>query len=91
MHTLNIAFVFRNANEVAANNVVTVVCHSEKNIDRKLVVQTTRRLFNQRMAERRGTLEDVFSDVLFGIEEECGVNAVMVVANVANTIVWDRG
>ena len=80
MHTFNLGLVFGNGEIVCI-----IVCGSENPIDRNEVNRVATKYFNIGMATK-SDLTSVINSMIDGIREECGVNAVLVNADVSCVI-----
>ena len=77
MYTFNLGFVFGNGEVVSI-----IVCNSDVPINKEMVSQIAMRYFQTGMSMKRNARE-VFAMTIEGIKRECGINAVLVNADVS--------
>jgi hypothetical protein len=80
MYTFNLGFVFGNGEIVSI-----IVCNSENPIDKELVGMVATRYFQLGVSAKRNVRE-VYGMVIDGVKRECGVNAILVNADVSCVI-----
>ena len=76
MYTFNLGFVVGNGEIVSI-----IVCNSDRPIDEKAVGEVATRYFKKAADEKKNARE-AFGMIIDGVKMECGVNAVLVNADV---------
>ena len=80
MYTFNLGFVFGSAEIVSI-----IVCNSDEPIDREMVNRVATKYFKIGIDAKKN-VRDVLVIVIEGVKRECGVNAVLVNADVSCVI-----
>ena len=80
MYTFNLGIVFGNAEIVSI-----IVCNSEEQIDKEMVNQVATKYFHIGMKTKKN-VQEVLGLIIEGVKVECGINAILVNADVSCAI-----
>ena len=77
MHTFNLGLAFMNGNAICI-----IVCNSKEPINKPMVQMVATKYLNSAMKSEEN-LKGVIKNIMDGIETECGINTLLVNADVA--------